>query len=69
MPATEPTETVIVTRPPLWQRILKWVLFLILGLVVLVGIVVLGINTDPGRRFVANRIGGYTTASGLNIKV
>ena len=69
MPATESTETVIVTRPPLWQRILKWVLFLILGLVVLVGIVVLGINTDPGRRFVANRIGGYTTASGLNIKV
>lgn len=67
-PATDTTDTVVVKRP-LWQRILKWVLFLILGLVVLVGIVVLGINTDPGRRFVANRIGGYTTASGLNIKV
>ena len=70
MPVTEPTgEPVVVAKRPLWQRILKWVLFLILGLVVLVGIVVLGINTDPGRRFVANRIGGYTTASGLNIKV
>ena len=69
-PVTEPAaETIVVTRRPLWQRILKWVLFLILGLVVLVGIVVFGINTDPGRRFVANRIGGYTTASGLNIKV
>ncbi|MEI5688774.1 translocation/assembly module TamB domain-containing protein [Sphingomonas kyungheensis] len=59
----------VVTRRPLWQRILKWVLFAILAIVVLVGVVVLGINTDPGRRFVANRIGGYTTASGLNIKV
>ncbi len=67
----EPNDTapVVATKRPLWQRILKWVLFLILGLVVLVGIVVFGINTDPGRRFVANRIGGYTTASGLNIKV
>ncbi|WP_271299158.1 translocation/assembly module TamB domain-containing protein [Sphingomonas sp. CV7422] len=59
----------VVTRRPLWQRILKWVLYAILAIVVLVGVVVLGINTDPGRRFVANRIGGYTTASGLNIKV
>jgi translocation and assembly module TamB len=69
MPVTEPTDAAVVVRRPLWQRILKWVLFLILGLAVLVGVVVLGINTDPGRRFVANRIGGYTTASGLNIKV
>ncbi len=66
----EPNDTApVATKRPLWQRILKWVLFLILGLVVLIGIVVFGINTDPGRRFVANRIGGYTTASGLNIKV
>ncbi|WP_267396871.1 MULTISPECIES: translocation/assembly module TamB domain-containing protein [unclassified Sphingomonas] len=62
-------ETVIVTKPPLWQRILKWLLWLVLGLVVLIGIVVFGINTDPGHRFVANQIGGYNTASGLNIKV
>lgn len=68
-PDIESTEGTVVVKRPLWQRILKWVLLLILGLVLLVGIVVLGINTDPGRRFVANRIGGYTTASGLNIKV
>ncbi|GAA0674234.1 translocation/assembly module TamB domain-containing protein [Sphingomonas insulae] len=69
-PVTEPTgDTVVATKRPLWQRILKWILFVVLGLVILVGAVVLGINTDPGRRFVANRIGGYTTASGLNIKV
>ncbi len=68
-PVTETTDAAVVAKRPLWQRILKGILFLVLGLVVLVGAVVLGINTDPGRRFVANRIGGYTTASGLNIKV
>ena len=69
-PEHEATDTpVAVTKRPLWQRILKWLLIAVVGLVVLVGVVVLGINTDPGRRFVANRIGGYTTASGLNIKV
>ncbi|KQU55967.1 hypothetical protein ASG67_07725 [Sphingomonas sp. Leaf339] len=54
---------------PVWQRILKWIGLTILGLVVLVLVVLFGINTDPGRRFVADQIGGYTTASGLTIKV
>ena len=63
------TESVVVVRRPWWQRILKWIGIAILGLLLLVAIVVFGINTDPGRRFVANRIGDYTTASGLNIKV
>ncbi len=65
----EQTETVIVDRRPLWQRILKWLAILVIGLVALVLIVLFGINTDPGRRLVADQIGGYTTASGLNIKV
>lgn len=73
VPATESAvaepAVIVAAKRPLWQRILKWLLVAILALVVLVGVVVLGINTDPGRRFVANRIGGYTTASGLNIKV
>lgn len=68
-PDYETTDAPAVTKRPLWQSILKWVLIAVLGVVVLAGVVVLGINTDPGRRFVANRIGGYTTASGLNIKV
>ena len=63
------SETVIVERRPLWQRILKWLAILVVGLIALVLIVLFGINTDPGRRLVADQIGGYTTASGLNIKV
>ena len=59
-------ETVVVTRRPLWQRILKWVGIALLALAVLVLVIVAGINTDPGRRFVADQIGGYSTASGLN---
>ncbi len=57
------------TGTPLWRRILKWLLVTILVLLALVGIVLLGINTDPGRRFVADRIGEYETETGLNIKV
>ncbi len=60
-------ETVV--RAPLWQRILKWIGIAVLSVVVLLLLVLFGINTDPGRRLVADQIGGYTTASGLNIKV
>jgi translocation and assembly module TamB len=62
------TETVVV-RAPLWQRIVKWIGIALLTIVVLLLIVLFGINTDPGRRLVADQIGGYTTQSGLNIRV
>ena len=62
-------EEVVVVRRPLWQRIVKWVAITLVGLVALVGLFVFGLNTAPGRRVIANYLGGYTTASGLNIKV
>ena len=58
-----------VVHRPLWRRILKWLGIAVLSLLVLLLLVVFGINTDPGRRLVADQLGGYTTASGLNIKV
>ena len=64
-----PVVDTVAVRRPLWQRILKWIALTVVGIVVLLGIVLVGINTDPGRRFVADQLGGYTTASGLNIKV
>ncbi|WP_419808536.1 translocation/assembly module TamB domain-containing protein [Sphingomonas sp.] len=62
-------EAVVAAKRPLWQRILKWIGIAIASIVILLLLVVFGINTDPGRRFVADQLGGYTTASGLNIKV
>ena len=59
----------VVVRRPFWQRILKWLGIAVASILVLLLLVVFGINTDPGRRFVADQLGGYTTASGLNIKV
>ncbi len=66
---TAPDTVVVTEKRPLWQRILKWLGIAIVVLALLVLAVLFGINTDPGRRLVADQIGGYTTASGLNIKV
>lgn len=59
----------IAAHRPLWQRILKWIGIAVAAIVLLLLIIVFGINTDPGRRFVADQLGGYKTAGGLNIKV
>ncbi|HTG38527.1 translocation/assembly module TamB domain-containing protein [Sphingomonas sp.] len=70
LPPVENTgETVIVERRPLWQRILRWVGIVLAAIALLLVLIVLGLNTSPGRRFLADRIGGFTTASGLNVKV
>ncbi len=66
-PAADTSETA--AKRPLWLRILKWIGVVILGLIALALVVLFGINTDPGRRFVANQIGEYKTATGLNIRV
>lgn len=62
------TDTIAAPRP-LWQRILKWIGIALLAILLLLLAIVFGINTDPGRRLVANQIGDYTTAGGMNIKV
>ncbi|GAA0732125.1 translocation/assembly module TamB domain-containing protein [Sphingomonas japonica] len=65
----EMTETHVAIKPPVWQRIVKWLGIVIGGLAILLLLIVLGINTGPGRRLVADQIAGYTTASGLNVRV
>jgi translocation and assembly module TamB len=62
-------DDVVVVRRPLWQRIVLWIGIAIGVLALLAVLLVLGLNTQPGRRFIANQIGGYTLANGLNIKV
>jgi translocation and assembly module TamB len=66
---TAPADTTVTARRPLWLSIVKWVAIGLLGLIALLALLVFGLNTSPGRRLVANFLGGYTTASGLNIKV
>lgn len=64
-------ETVVVVQAkrPLWQRIVIGILIAFVALVVLAGLIVLGLNTQPGRRFLADRIAGYALANGLNVRV
>ena len=63
-------ERLVVRRHVNWPvRIAKWVLGLIVGLVLLAGLVVVGINTDPGRRLVAERLAGTEFANGLKIGI
>ncbi|MES2059019.1 MAG: hypothetical protein V4564_23970, partial [Pseudomonadota bacterium] len=66
---TMPAEAVPVARRPLWLSIVKWTAIGVAGLVLLLALLIVGLNTSPGRRLVANFLGGYTTESGLNIKV
>ncbi|MCW4463597.1 translocation/assembly module TamB domain-containing protein [Sphingomonas sp. BT-65] len=62
------TETVIVPAPA-WQRVAKWVLIALVGIAALLLLAILGLNTSPGKRLVADQLGKYTTATGLNVKV
>ena len=62
-------DEVVIVRAPLWQRVLKWTGIGLIGLFALAGMLVLGLNTAPGRRVIANYLGDYKTAGGLNIKV
>ena len=70
VPRDEGHERLIVRRHVNWPvRIAKWLLGLVLGLLVLAGLAIVAINTDPGRRFVAERIGGLEFANGMKIGV
>ncbi|WP_326524387.1 translocation/assembly module TamB domain-containing protein [Sphingomonas sp.] len=59
----------IVVRRPMWQTVAKWAGIAIAGLVLLAILLVFAIDTQPGRRFVADRLAGYTMENGINIRV
>ncbi|MBA3896458.1 MAG: translocation/assembly module TamB [Sphingomonadaceae bacterium] len=58
--AALPTATAI-------PRIAKWLAVAIAALLLLVTVILAGLNTGPGRSFLARRIGAYTTESGISI--
>lgn len=52
---------------PLWQRIALWTAGTIAGLVLLLLLAIAALDTSPGRRFLADRLAGFETASGLRL--
>lgn len=54
---------------PLWQSIAKWTGIAVAGLILLLAIVVLGLNTSAGRRFLVDRIAGFETEAGAKIGI
>lgn len=70
VPRDDAHRAVVVRRRVNWPvRIAKWLLGVLIGLIVLAGLAIVTINTDPGRRFVAERIEGIEFANGMKIGV
>jgi len=67
--AEAPAETVVVERRPLWQRVVKWGAIAVTGVVLIAGLLFAGLNTQPGRDFVAQQLNRLSLASGLNFRV
>lgn len=66
-PAAESEQT---TTKPSWpRRVARWVGIAILGLVALVALFMVGLNSDAGRRFVANQIEKYRFENGMRIGI
>ena len=60
---------VLIDRRPLWVRVVKWAAIVLAALLLLIAALIVGLNTGPGKRFIAGQLAGYTTASGINIHV
>lgn len=67
--AEEPETVVVIGRKPLWARIAKWAAIVVVGLAALLLALIVGLNTGPGKRFIAGQLAGYSTQSGINIRV
>ena len=70
-PATDaPTETIVVReKRPLWQKIAIGVAGVVVGLLLLVGVLLLGLNTQPGKKFLIRQIAALQMESGMQIEV
>ena len=62
-------EVIIVRRRSWPMRLLRWLLFALLGVFVLAGLLLFGINTDAGRRFVVDRVAAQQFQNGMKIGI
>jgi translocation and assembly module TamB len=60
---------VVAPRRPIGLRIAKGIAVAVAVLVALVLVLIAGFNTALGKRFIAGQLAGYTTQSGINIRV
>ena len=60
---------VVVERRPLWVRIARWSVVGLAALLGLIIVLIVGLNTGPGKRFIAGQLARYTTQSGINVRV
>lgn len=65
----EPTEDPAPARRRRPWAPLRWLFWLLAGIAALAGAVLVGIDTDPGHRFLADRIAALSPSSGLRIRV
>ena len=56
-------------KPSLPLRIGKWIGIALLGLIALVALFLVGLNSDAGRRFVATQIEKYEFKNGMKIGI
>lgn len=63
------TVTVIRTGPPFWVKIAKWLALGLASLVALAGLAVLGLDTQPGRRLIADQLARLQLSSGLGFRI
>ena len=54
---------------PLWQKIAIGVVGFIVAIVVLTGVLLLGLNTQPGKKFLIQQIAAFQMESGMAIEV
>ncbi|HEX7781512.1 MAG TPA: translocation/assembly module TamB domain-containing protein [Sphingobium sp.] len=57
------------SKPALWMRIAKWAGITVAGLAILVGLMLLGLDTAPGKRFLVRQIAALKLESGMAIEI
>lgn len=56
-------------RVPRWRKVARWLAWAMLGLALLIGLLLAGLDTGPGRNLVARQVSGLTFANGLRIEI
>tara|TARA_A100001391_G_scaffold130111_4_gene89430 strand:- start:16758 stop:20996 length:4239 start_codon:yes stop_codon:yes gene_type:complete len=63
------TETEAKPGRPIWQKAARWGVLVLGVLVLLVAVVIIGLDTKPGRQFVAKQVAGLQFANGMEIGI